>query len=54
MFNNQEFDILPHGIYVFCIFLRTTYYVCSIEHKLIGFYNPDEKYLQRGMSWVFK
>jgi len=25
-----------------------------IQHKLIGFYNPDEKCLQRGTDWVFK
>jgi len=27
---------------------------CSIKHKLIGFYNRDEKCLQRGTDWVFK
>ena len=25
-----------------------------LQHKLIGFYDPDEKCLQRGMDWVFK
>ena len=25
-----------------------------IQQKLIGFYNPDEKCLQRGTDWVFK
>jgi hypothetical protein len=25
-----------------------------LVHKLIGFYNRDEKCLQRGMDWVFK
>jgi len=24
------------------------------HHKLIGFYNRDEKYLLRGTEWVFK
>jgi hypothetical protein len=24
------------------------------HHKLIGFYNRDEKCLQRGTDWVFK
>ena len=28
--------------------------VFPIQHKLIGFYNPDEKCLQRGTDWVFK
>jgi len=25
-----------------------------LQHKLIGFYNPDEKCLQRGTDFVFK
>jgi len=25
-----------------------------LQHKLIGFYSPDEKYLQRGTDWGFK
>ena len=25
-----------------------------LQHKLIGFYNRDEKCLQRGTIWVFK
>jgi len=25
-----------------------------LQHKLIGFYNPDEKILQRGTNWGFK
>jgi len=25
-----------------------------LNHKLIGFYNRDEKCLQRGTDWVFK
>ena len=25
-----------------------------IQHKLIGFYNRDEKCLLRGTEWVFK
>jgi hypothetical protein len=28
--------------------------LCHLQHKLIGFYNRDEKCLQRGMDWVFK
>ena len=28
--------------------------MCHLQHKLIGFYNPDEKCLQRGTEWVFK
>jgi hypothetical protein len=28
--------------------------LCHLQHKLIGFYNPDEKCLLRGTDWVFK
>jgi hypothetical protein len=28
--------------------------MCHLQHKLIGFYNVDEKRLQRGTDWVFK
>jgi hypothetical protein len=51
-FNIQEFYILPHSIYTyFCIYLRTNSDVCPIQHKLIGFYNRDEKCLLRGTDW---
>ena len=51
-FNNCTF--CPHCIYVFCIYLRTKSDLCHLQHKLIGFYNRDEKCLQRGTDWVFK
>jgi Golgi nucleoside diphosphatase len=53
-FNIQEFYILPHCMCVFCIYLNPNSDVCSIQHKLIGFYNREEKCLQRGTNWVFK
>ena len=53
-FNIQEFYILPHFMCMFCIYLRTNSDFCPIQHKLIGFYNRDEKCLQRGTNWVFK
>jgi hypothetical protein len=28
--------------------------LCHLHHKLIGFYNRDEKCLQRSTDWVFK
>jgi len=28
--------------------------LCHLQHKLVGFYNRDEKCLQRGTDWVFK
>ena len=39
---------------MFCIYLRTKSDLCHLQHKLIGFYNRDEKCLQRGTDWVFK
>jgi hypothetical protein len=38
---------------VFCIHLRTNSDFCHLQHKLIGFYNRDEKCLLRGTDWVF-
>ena len=51
-FNNCT--LCPHCIYVFCIYLRTNSDLCHLQHKLIGFYNRDEKCLLRGMDRVFK
>ena len=51
-FNNCTF--CPHCIYVFCIYLKTNSELCHLQHKLIGFYNRDEKCLLRGTNWVFK
>ena len=34
--------------------MRTNSDLCHLQHKLIGFYNPDEKCLQRGTDWGFK
>jgi len=41
-------------MHVFCIYLRTNSDLYHLQHKLIGFYNADEKCLQRGTDWVFK
>ena len=51
-FNNCTF--CPHRIYVFCIYLRTNSDLCHLQHKLVGFYNRDEKCLLRGTNLVFK
>jgi hypothetical protein len=54
-FNIQQLYVLPiHCNYVFCIYSRTNSDLCHLQHKLIGFYNRDEKCLQRGTDWVFK
>jgi len=34
--------------------VRTNSDLCHLYHKLIGFYNHDEKCLQRGTDWAFK
>ena len=39
---------------MFCIYLRTNSDLCHLQHKLIGFYNRDEKCLLRSTNWVFK
>jgi hypothetical protein len=51
-FNNCT--LCPHCIYVFCIYLRTNSDFDPLHQKLIGFYNRDEKCLQRGKDWTFK
>ena len=33
---------------MFCIYLRTNSDLCHLQHKMIGFYNRDEKCLLRG------
>ena len=53
-FNIQHCTFCPHCIYMFCIYLRTNSHLCHLQHKLIGFYNRDEKCLLRGTNWVFK
>ena len=53
-FNIPQLYVLPTIIYVFCIYLRTNSDLCHLQHKLIGFYNRDEKCLLRGTNWVFK
>jgi hypothetical protein len=35
-------------------YLKTNSDLCHLQHKLIGFYNQDEKCLQRGTDWIFK
>jgi hypothetical protein len=43
-----------HRYLIGCIYLGTNSDLCNLQHKLIGFYNRDEKCLQRGTDWVFK
>jgi hypothetical protein len=54
-FNIQQLYALP-TLYLcaFFFFLCTNSDLCHLQHKLIGFYNRDEKCLQRGTDWVFQ
>ena len=52
--NIQQLYALPTMYLVFCIYLRTNSDLCHLQHKLIGFYNRDEKFLLLGRNWVFK
>ena len=54
LFIIQQLTLCPHCIYVFCIYLRSNSDLCHLQHKLIGFYNRDEKCLLSGTNWVFK
>ena len=37
-----------------CVCARTNSDLCHLQHKLIGFYNRDEKCLLHSTNWVFK
>ena len=53
-FNIQEMYALHTlSICVLCL-SENKERICHLHHKLIGFYNRDEKCLQRGTNWVFK
>jgi hypothetical protein len=50
-FNNCT--LCPHYIYVLYL-SENKQRLVPLKHKQIGFYNRDEKCLQRGTDWVFK
>ena len=50
----ENYTLCLQCIYVFCTYLRTNSDLCHLQHKLNGFYNRDEKCLQRGTDWGFK
>ena len=53
-FNIQQLYALP-TLYLCVLYLsENKQRVVHLQHKLIGFYNRDEKCLQRGTDWVFK
>ena len=44
-----------HTVFICFVFVREQMATfCPIQHKLIGFYNRDEKCLMRGTNRVFK
>ena len=51
-FNIQQLYALP-TLYLCVLYLFENLGIVS-HHKLIGFYNWDEKCLLRGTNWVFK
>ena len=53
--NIQQLYVLP-TLYLCVLYLslRTNSDLCHLQHKLIGFYNRDEKSLLRGTNWAFK
>jgi len=53
-FNIQQLYALPTLYLCVFIYLKTNSDLCHLQHKLIGFYNRDEKCLQRGADLVFK
>jgi len=53
-FNIEQLYALPALYLCVCIYLRTSSDLCHLQHKLISFYNTDEKCLQRGTDWIFK
>jgi len=53
-FNIQQLYALS-TLYLCVLYLsQTNGNLCHLQHKLIGFYNRDEKCLQRGTDWVLK
>ena len=52
-FNIQQLYVLP-VLYLCVLYLsENKQRLCHLYHKLIGFYNRDEKCLLRGTVWVF-
>ena len=52
-FNIQQLYVLP-TLYLCVLYLSENKQRLVTQHKLIGFYNRDEKCLLRGTNWVFK
>jgi hypothetical protein len=53
-FNIQQLYALPTLCLCVLYLSENKQWLVPLKHKLIGFYNRDEKCLLRGMDWVFK
>ena len=54
LFNIKQLYVLP-TLYLCVLYLsENKQRLVPLQHNLIGFYNRDEKCLQRGTDWVFK
>ena len=53
-FNIQQLYALPTLCLCVLYLSEKNSDLCHLQHKLIGFYNRDEKCLLRGTNWVFK
>jgi len=51
-FNIQQLYALP-TLDLCILYLSENKDLCHLQHKLIGFYNRDEKCLLQGKHWVF-
>jgi hypothetical protein len=52
--NNKKLHALTTLYLCVMTYLRRNSELWHLLHKLIGFYNRNEKCLQRGTAWVFK
>ena len=52
-FNIQQLYVLPTLRLCILYLSENKQDLCHLQHKLIGFYNRDEKCLLRGTNWVF-
>ena len=53
-FNIQQLYVLPTLYLCVLCLTENKQQLVPLQHKLISFYNPDDKCLHRGTDWVFK
>ena len=52
--NIQQLYVLPTLLLCVLYLSEKNSDLCHLQHKLVGFYNRDEKCLLRGTKWLFK